>query len=157
MSGTFLVTSVLLIPSGTSCCADALRKSRNGCQSLSSEEARIFCSLPTPPVHLVVLLSAALPVKPLAGSACVHLTQAGLDQAEGLFDEVVELVDRSQGVDADNGEELFEARGKAGWGHVQLVDQILSILAFSRQVFARLQAYQQQASEKCMSRENEPN
>jgi len=34
---------------------------------------------------------------------------------------------------------------------------ILSILAFSRQVFVRLQAYQQQASEKCMSRKNEPN
>src|SRR5713101_6340078 len=49
-------------------------------KSLSSEDARIFCSLPTPPVHLVVLLYAALPVKPLAGSACVHLTHFGLSR-----------------------------------------------------------------------------
>jgi hypothetical protein len=70
-----------------------------------------------------VLLSAALPVKPLAGSACVHLTQVGLDQTERLFDGVVELVDRSPRVDADNGEELFEAWGKVGRCYLQLVDQ----------------------------------
>src|SRR6266571_9460414 len=44
----------------------------------------------------------ALPSKPLAGGVCVHLTQVGFDQAQGLLNEVVELVDLGQGVDTDD-------------------------------------------------------
>ena len=72
----------------------------------------IWCVLPGP----------ALPSKPLAGGVCVNLTQVGFYQAEGLLDKFMELVDRGQGVDADDGEELFEARGKVGRRHLQLVD-----------------------------------
>jgi hypothetical protein len=54
----------------------------------------------------------------LAGNLDVNLTQVGFHQAEGLLNEVVEQVDRGQLVDADDGEELFEARRKVGWRHL---------------------------------------
>ena len=54
---------------------------------------------------------------------CVNLTQVCFYQAEGLLNKVVELVDRGQRVDADDGEELFEARGKVVRRHLQLVDE----------------------------------
>jgi hypothetical protein len=53
-----------------------------------------------------------------ARAACVNLTQVCVYQAEGFLNEVVELVDRYPRVDADDGEELFEARRKERLGGV---------------------------------------
>src|SRR5215469_16469226 len=46
-----------------------------------------------------------------------------LNQNKSLLDEVMELIDPSQGVDADNGEELFATLGKMGRGEAQLLHQ----------------------------------
>src|SRR5260221_4022586 len=79
----------------------------------------LLCSKLLPQATWCVLPYLALPAKPLAGGVCVNLTQVCFDQAEGLLNEVVELVDRGQGVDTDDGEELFEAWGKVGRCHLQ--------------------------------------
>jgi hypothetical protein len=83
----------------------------------------LLCAQRLPQALWCVLPYSALPSKPLAGGLCVNLTQVCVNQAQGLLNEVVKLVDRGQGVDTDDGEELFEARGKVGRGHLQLLDQ----------------------------------
>jgi hypothetical protein len=62
-------------------------------------------------------------VKPRSRLPGIDSSLVALHQAEGLLDEVMQLVDRGQRVDADDGEELFEARGKVGRCHLQLVKQ----------------------------------
>ncbi len=64
-------------------------------------------------------------LKPRSRLPGIDSSQVCFYQAEGLLNEVVELVDRGQRVDADDGEELFEARGKVGRRHLQLVDQAI--------------------------------
>ena len=51
--------------------------------------------------------------------------KVALHQGECLFDEFMQLVHRGQRIDADDGEELFEAQGKVGRGHLHLVDQAI--------------------------------
>src|SRR5258708_26095462 len=79
----------------------------------------LLCSKLLPQATWCVLPYPAMPAKPPAGGVCVSLTQVCFYQAEGMLNEVVELVDRGQGVDTDDGEELFEAWGKVGWCHLQ--------------------------------------
>src|SRR6266516_4160793 len=92
---------------------------------LSQFEKKRGCCVPSrlPKAIRCVLPCPALPSKPRACDACVNLTQVCFDQAEGLLNEVMQLVDRGQGIDTDDGEELFEAPGKVGRRHLHLVDQ----------------------------------
>ena len=93
-------------------------------QTVSVEQKRGFC-VPSRLHEFIwcVLPCPALRSEPLAGGLCVNLTQLCFYQAEGLLNEVVELVDRGPRVDTDDGEELFEARGKVGRRHLHLVHQ----------------------------------
>src|SRR5260221_12880613 len=79
----------------------------------------LLCSKLLPQATWCVLPCPALPAKPLEGGVCVNLTQVCFYQEEGLLNEVVEQVDRGQGVDTDDGEELFESWGKVGRRHLQ--------------------------------------
>src|SRR5260221_13288816 len=79
----------------------------------------LLCSKLLPQATWCVLPYPVLPAKPLAGGVGVNLTQVCFDQAEGLLNEVVELVDRGKGVNTDDAEELFEAWAKVGRCHLQ--------------------------------------
>jgi hypothetical protein len=62
-------------------------------------------------------------MKPRSRLPGIDSCKVALHQGEGLFDEFMQLVHRGQRIDADDGEELFEAQGKVGRGHLHLVDQ----------------------------------
>src|SRR5258708_32151833 len=79
----------------------------------------LLCSKLLPQATWCVLPCPARHSRPLEGGVCVNLTQVCFYQEEGLLNEVVEQVDRGQGVDTDDGEELFEAWGKVGRRHLQ--------------------------------------
>src|SRR6266550_6151441 len=52
----------------------------------------------------------------------------GLHQAEGLLNEVMQLVDPSQWVDAHDAKKLFETEGKIRRGDGHLPDQLIDAL-----------------------------
>ncbi len=91
-----------------------------------SGEQKSCCCVPSRlPQAIWCVFPCPAPLKPLAGGACVNLTQVCFDQDEGLLDELMQLVDRGQRIDTDDGKELFEARGKIGRGHLHLVHQAI--------------------------------
>ena len=52
----------------------------------------------------------------------------GLHQAEGLLNEVMQLVDPGQRVDAHDAKDLFETEGKIRRGDGHLPDQLIDAL-----------------------------
>src|SRR5437667_6703949 len=70
----------------------------------------------------------ALRPKPRSCECGVNLTQMDLHQAEGLLNQVMELVDPSQRVNADDAKELFETWGKMDRGDVHLSHQSINPL-----------------------------
>src|SRR2546427_13184066 len=87
-------------------------------------------SIPTPANRLHESIGRVFPglsslVKPRSCLPCIDSSQVALHQDEGLLDELMQLVDRGQRIDTDDGKELFEARGKIGRGHLHLVHQAI--------------------------------